>query len=94
MPSFEFACRITDAHSQPLETLGIKPTLEELKKVGPRSGLREKRTWRDEAYPRQGDHGLRAERDSDARVLARVKNNRDRLRRCRTDATNASSYKV
>jgi hypothetical protein len=32
LPIFESACRITDAHSQPLETLGIKPTLEELKK--------------------------------------------------------------
>ena len=32
LPIFESACRITDAHSQPLETLGIKPTLEELRK--------------------------------------------------------------
>lgn len=28
----ELVAWITDAHSQPLETLGIKPTLEELKK--------------------------------------------------------------
>jgi hypothetical protein len=28
---FEKACRITEAHSQPLETLGIQATLEDLK---------------------------------------------------------------
>ncbi|MGV3518546.1 AAA family ATPase [Luteitalea sp.] len=32
LPIFESACRITDAHSQPLETLNIKPTLDELKR--------------------------------------------------------------
>ena len=31
LPIFEKACRITIAHSQPLETLGVKPKLEELK---------------------------------------------------------------
>ena len=31
LPIFEKACRITDAHSHPLETLGIKPSLDELK---------------------------------------------------------------
>ncbi len=31
LPIFEKACRITDAHSQPLETLCVKPVLEELK---------------------------------------------------------------
>ena len=31
LPIFEKACRMTDAHSQPLETLGIKPSLNELK---------------------------------------------------------------
>ena len=30
LPIFEKACRMTDAHSQPLETLGIKPSLDEL----------------------------------------------------------------
>lgn len=30
LPIFEKACRITDAHSQPLETLCVKPALEEL----------------------------------------------------------------
>lgn len=30
-PMFEKACRVTEAHSQPLETLAVKPTLEELK---------------------------------------------------------------
>lgn len=27
LPLFEKACRITEAHSQPLETLGSRPTL-------------------------------------------------------------------
>ena len=31
LPVFEKACRMTDAHSQPLETLGIKPSLDDLK---------------------------------------------------------------
>ena len=31
LPVFEKACRLTDAHSQPLVTLGVRPTLEELK---------------------------------------------------------------
>ena len=31
LPVFEKACRITEAHSQPLETLCVKPALEELK---------------------------------------------------------------
>jgi hypothetical protein len=31
-PLFEKACRIMTAHSQPLETLAVRPTLEELKK--------------------------------------------------------------
>ena len=31
LPIFEKACRITEAHSQPLETLGLKPDLEDLK---------------------------------------------------------------
>jgi hypothetical protein len=31
LPIFEKACRITEAHSQPLETLCVKPALEELK---------------------------------------------------------------
>jgi hypothetical protein len=31
LPLFEKACRITDPHSQPLVTLGVKPTLTELK---------------------------------------------------------------
>lgn len=31
LPIFEKACRMTDAHSQPLETLSIKPSLDELK---------------------------------------------------------------
>lgn len=31
LPIFEKACRITEGHSQPLETLGVRPTLEELK---------------------------------------------------------------
>ncbi len=31
LPIFEKACRVTEAHSQPLETLGIRPKLEELK---------------------------------------------------------------
>ncbi|HEY8083524.1 MAG TPA: AAA family ATPase [Solirubrobacterales bacterium] len=30
LPVFEKACRITEGHSQPLETLGIRPSLEEL----------------------------------------------------------------
>ena len=28
---FKKACRVTDAHSQPLETLGSQPTLQDLK---------------------------------------------------------------
>ena len=32
LPVFEKACRMTDAHSQPLETLGLKPSLDELKR--------------------------------------------------------------
>lgn len=28
---FDKACRITEAHSQPLETLGMKPSLDELR---------------------------------------------------------------
>jgi ABC-type transport system involved in cytochrome c biogenesis ATPase subunit len=32
LPIFEKACRIMEGHSQPLETLGIRPTLERLKK--------------------------------------------------------------
>ena len=31
LPIFEKACRITEAHSQPLETLCVKPALDELK---------------------------------------------------------------
>jgi hypothetical protein len=31
LPLFEKACRITEAHSQPLETLCVKPALDELK---------------------------------------------------------------
>lgn len=31
LPVFEKACRVTTAHSQPLETLGVRPKLEELK---------------------------------------------------------------
>lgn len=31
LPIFEKACRLTEAHSQPLETLGTRATLEELK---------------------------------------------------------------
>ena len=31
VPIFEKACRMTDAHSQPLETLGVKPSMDELK---------------------------------------------------------------
>ena len=30
LPIFEKCCRITEAHSQPLETLGVRPTLAEL----------------------------------------------------------------
>jgi hypothetical protein len=30
-PIFDKACRITEAHSQPLETLGTKPSLDELR---------------------------------------------------------------
>lgn len=30
LPVFEKCCRITEAHSQPLETLGVRPTIEEL----------------------------------------------------------------
>ena len=30
LPIFEKACRVTEGHSQPLETLGIRPTLEDL----------------------------------------------------------------
>jgi ABC-type transport system involved in cytochrome c biogenesis ATPase subunit len=32
LPIFEKACRIMEGHSQPLETLGVRPTLEELRK--------------------------------------------------------------
>jgi hypothetical protein len=31
VPIFEKACRMTEAHSQPLETLGTRATLDELK---------------------------------------------------------------
>lgn len=31
LPVFEKACRMTDAHSQPLETLGVKPSLDDLR---------------------------------------------------------------
>jgi hypothetical protein len=31
-PIFEKACRIMEGHSQPLETLSIRPTLQELEK--------------------------------------------------------------
>ncbi|HXB65418.1 MAG TPA: AAA family ATPase [Solirubrobacteraceae bacterium] len=31
-PTFEKACRIMEGHSQPLETLSVRPTLEELEK--------------------------------------------------------------
>lgn len=31
LPIFEKCCRMTEAHSQPLETLGVQPILEELK---------------------------------------------------------------
>jgi hypothetical protein len=29
--TFDKCCRITDAHSQPLETLNVRPSLEELR---------------------------------------------------------------
>jgi hypothetical protein len=32
LPGFEKACRATEAHSQPLETLAVRPRLEDLKK--------------------------------------------------------------
>jgi hypothetical protein len=32
LPGFEKACRATEAHSQPLETLAVRPKLDDLRK--------------------------------------------------------------